>query len=211
MNERDDGKVGLPPPAEPRAAADWVAAEYARQYADYLDRLHAWVFDPCPDAVMPKRPTIVLIGHSYGGDAAFHLANQLHDLGLHVDVLLTLDPVGDSSGTLADHDTWWSNVYDVTLLDAAGKFLSYPGQALGFLAGLIPGVLGDLGVPTGVNMSDVIAAGGGRYAHEDGASWNSQADDVHHGNAAGYLEHALRRDGTLQARTEGIIKRVGLP
>ncbi len=63
----------------------------------------------------PDEP-INIIGHSYGGDSAVNLANELSGLGVKVDTVVTLDPVSTftriiSSPDVKDPTTEWVNFY----------------------------------------------------------------------------------------------------
>lgn len=69
-----------------------------------------------------------IIGHSRGAAAAVRLANELHEYGVHVDNLVTLDPVSRKSTRqkLSDDTTNWTNI-SVALEARIGGMLTGPG------------------------------------------------------------------------------------
>jgi thioesterase domain-containing protein len=61
----------------------------------------------------PDEPVNV-VGHSRGANRAIGLTNELHDLGIRVDTLVTLDPVAFERKRIdpaANADTTWINVF----------------------------------------------------------------------------------------------------
>lgn len=92
----------------------------------------------------PASP-LVVIGHSYGGDTALDVADELEDTGngISVQLVVTLDPVSRvdpqaAIGQTARNVGWWTNVY-VSGVD---------------------------------DVSDVVAVVGGAWGHEDAAKKN---------------------------------------
>lgn len=145
-----------------------------------------WQKGPSATDGVPS-PEVVLIGHSYGGDAALDAANLLADDGIPVNFIITLDGVGMRSPR-RDRATW-INVYDRQTLNDCVP------MPIGALASIIQFVvtapIRELDIAdVGPNLSDVLATAGNQFGSQDDANINVELA-AHHGEAPKFLDAAL--------------------
>lgn len=117
--------------------------------------------------------SIILIGHSYGGDTAMDVAASLGDTPCLCLYTVTLDPVGHF-----DKNTWfwlnprtdnikeWINVYQKTGIEDVFFDIPFIGWGIGGIWSLLGSI---------VNNSDMIASGGGQWNYESHADYNIPA------------------------------------
>ena len=117
--------------------------------------------------------SIVLIGHSYGGDTAMDVAASLKETPCLCLYIVTLDPVSH-----LDTDTWfwfdprtdniqeWLNIYQETGVEDVIFDIPLVGWGLGGIWSIIGAI---------VSSPDMVASGGGQWNYESGADYNIPA------------------------------------
>ena len=124
----------------------------------------------CPDT------KIAIIGHSWGGSTAVSVAEELADI--HIDYLVTLDPVSLLEHTLSpnlDNVTNWINVYqEQTIADTFVDAVPVLASALIFIPATI------IDVSDGDNtIGDGVATAGNQWGPESGATINISSSHGH--------------------------------
>ncbi len=160
-----------------------------------------------------KREPLIIIGHSWGGSAAMRTVNKLVEVGIKVDMLITLDPVAMISPSAPKNQRAWINVWQKADF---GDFLAE-----------LPGLGQVLAAPFAFltqHPDDAIATVGRQLGHERGANENIVWEGGHE-NPEGMLKAVLKRhpfalagfanvkpvsskierlyEGTIYERTEG--------
>jgi hypothetical protein len=115
------------------------------------------VIEKIPDKMMP----VYIVGHSLGGWNGAHLSRILNEHGYNVEMLITLDPVGEGFGVHAISDLY-------------GK---YPRPVAKFWIN----IRADKAIRE-MDGSDGIALVGGQWTVKEGPNLNFVAD-IHHANA----------------------------
>jgi thioesterase domain-containing protein len=149
-----------------------LSAPNVSSYAQDRGNFAAWTQDnriqDYIEIARALRQPVVLIGHSWGGDAAFDAARYADRRGIDVNLLVTIDPVDSSHDhTRQEAITLNRNLGGLWVNVQATRYLAEP------------------------NFSDRVAGWGGRMS--DGAQ--AQADiyvrrDVHHEDFVAMLREA---------------------
>lgn len=138
---------------------------------------------------------IVLVGHSWGGDAAVEVTNRLKGFGIVVEKLITLDPVSHFRFLPPKNQKEWINVYQrQSVLD---YFTAVP-----LLGPLLAAFCGWIGTATGrVTKADFIATLGGQWGYEYGADQNIESDAGHESASTMLWQLKSRRSDILPSST----------
>lgn len=134
--------------------------------------------------VIPTRTTpVFIIGHSLGAWNGAHLAGALSKAGYHVEMLVTIDPVGE--GTFIS----MADIYSKTPEPVAKMWINI------------------LAKPVTSNGSDVIADLGERWIIKSGPSINCELN-VNHADAGIMFNRKISGDKTAADIVAAAIKRL---
>jgi len=95
----------------------WHQVDRIRRWGDQEVRMSAAARDILNTLAENPEESINIFGHSYGGDSAVRLANELGRLGVTPSLVVTLDPVstdrenGSNPRSMPSQETPWLNFY----------------------------------------------------------------------------------------------------
>lgn len=133
-----------------------------------------------------KKSSIYIVGHSLGGWNGAHLSQILTDRGYNVEMLITLDPVGEG--------------FLVYL--ASSIFVSKPNPKAKFWINI-------LAAPTKSDQSDSVAEFGIRWQGTEKANINFKMDENHWNAPKMFIEPLKEKKSCQQIILESIIDKIG--